>query len=108
MLPNLSDSRGDRMDTHKNARLTPKGREEMVRAVVDHGLSKAETARRYNTTHKTVAKWVSRYRKEGIDGLCDRSSKPLSSPSQTPQATCDAVEVLRRRRYTGTQIAHQL
>src|SRR2546430_3110440 len=25
----------DRMDTHKNARLTPKGREEMVRAVVD-------------------------------------------------------------------------
>ena len=27
------------MDTHKNARLTPKGREEMVRAVVDGGLS---------------------------------------------------------------------
>ena len=25
------------MDTHKNARLTPKGREEMVRAVVDRG-----------------------------------------------------------------------
>ena len=33
------------MDTHKNARLTPKGREEMVRAVVDHGLSKSEAAR---------------------------------------------------------------
>jgi len=44
------------MDTHKNARLTPKGREEMVRAVVDGGLSKAEVARRYNTTLKTVAK----------------------------------------------------
>ena len=29
MSPNLSD----RMDTHKNARLTPKGREDMVRAV---------------------------------------------------------------------------
>jgi hypothetical protein len=28
----------DRMDTHKNARLTPKGREEMVRAVVEGGL----------------------------------------------------------------------
>jgi hypothetical protein len=27
------------MDTHKNARLTPKGREEMVRAVVESGLS---------------------------------------------------------------------
>jgi hypothetical protein len=29
------------MDTHKNARLTPKGREEMVGAVVEGGLSKA-------------------------------------------------------------------
>ena len=96
------------MDTHKNARLTPKGREEMVRAVVDHGLSKAEAARCYNTTPKTVTKWVERFRKEGVDGLRDRSSRPLSSPSQTPQATCDAVEQLRRRRYTGTQIAHQL
>lgn len=96
------------MDTHKNARLTPKGREEMVRTVVDDGLSQAEAARRYNTTPKTVAKWVNRFRKEGIDGLRDRSSKPLSSPSQTPQATCDAVEVLRRQRYTGAQIASQL
>ena len=33
------------MDTHKNARLTPKGREEMVRAVVDRSMSKAAAAR---------------------------------------------------------------
>ena len=38
------------MDTHKNARLTPKGREEMVRAVVDRGMSKAAAARQFNTT----------------------------------------------------------
>jgi transposase InsO family protein len=96
------------MDTHKNARLTPKGREAMVRAVVDCGLSKAEAARRYNTTAKTVSKWVKRFRKEGVEGLCDRSSRPLSSPSQTPQAACDAVEALRRQRYTGAQIANQI
>ena len=42
------------MDTHKNARLTPKGREQMVRSVVDGGLSKAAAARRYNTTPKTI------------------------------------------------------
>ena len=92
---------------HKNARLTPKGREEMVRAVVEGGLSKAAAARRYNTTAKTVAKWVDRFRKEGADGLHDRSSRPHSSPDQTPQPTCDAVEALRRARYTGKQIAHQ-
>ena len=96
------------MHTHKNARLTPKGREDMVRVVVEGGPSKAAAARRFNTTPKTVAKWVERFRKEGVDGLRDRSSRPLSSPDQTPQATCDAVEVLRRQRYTGKQIAAEV
>jgi transposase InsO family protein len=96
------------MDTHKNARLTPKGREEMVRAVVDYGLSKAAAARQFNTTPKTVAKWVGRFRVAGVDGLQDRSSKPLSSPGQTPPATGAAVEALRRQRYTGKQIAAEL
>jgi transposase InsO family protein len=108
MLPNLSDSLENRMDTHKNARLTPKGREGMVRAVVDCGLSKAAVARKFNTTAKTVAKWVERFRMLGVDGLTDRSSKPLSSPSQTPQATSAAIEVLRRQRYTGKQIAAEV
>jgi transposase InsO family protein/transposase-like protein len=96
------------MDTHKNARLTPKGREEMVRSVVDGGLGYAAAARKFNTTPKTVAKWVKRFRAEGGDGLRDRSSRPLSSDSQTPQATCDAIEVLRRQRYTGKQIAAEV
>lgn len=96
------------MDTHKNARLTPKGREAMVRAVVDSGLSKAAAARQFNTTPKTVGKWVERFRAEGVDGLRDHSSKPLSSPGQTPAATCAEVEALRRQRHTGRQIAVEL
>src|SRR5262249_645177 len=59
----------DRMDTHKNARLTPKGREEMVRAVVDRGMSKAAAARQFNTTPKTVGKWAGRCCAEGVDSL---------------------------------------
>lgn len=93
------------MDTHKNASLTPKGREAMVRCVVDGGLSKAAAARQFNTTSKTVAKWVERFRVDGVDGLRDRSSRPLSLPSQTAPATCAVVEALRRQRYTGKQIA---
>jgi transposase InsO family protein len=96
------------MDIHENARLTPKGREDMVRAVVDRGLTKAAAARQFNTTAKTVAKWVGRFRAEGVDGLRDRSSRPLSLPSQTPPSTRTAVEDLRRRRYTGKQIASTL
>src|SRR6201987_174648 len=93
------------MDTHKNAPLTPKGREAMVRCVVEDGLSKAAAARLFNVTPKTVAKWVKRFRAEGVDGLRDRSSRPHSLPSQTPAAACAAVEALRRQRYTGKQIA---
>jgi transposase InsO family protein len=96
------------MDTHKNAPLTPKGREAMVRAVVEGGMSKAAAARRFNTTPKTVAKWVKRFKAEGVDGLRDRSSRPLSSPSQTPLATRERVEALRRQRYTGKHIATEL
>jgi transposase InsO family protein len=96
------------MNSHKNALLTPKGRESMVRAVVDAGLSVATVARLYRTTPKTVSKWVARFRAEGIDGLRDRSSKPHSSPSQTPPTTCAAIEASRRRRHTGKQIAAEV
>src|SRR3984893_13377558 len=96
------------MDTHKNARLTPKGREGMVRTAVDGGLSCATVARRFNTTPKTVAKWVKRFRAEGVDGLRDRSSRPHSLPSQTAPATCATVEALRRQRHTGKQIAAEV
>jgi transposase InsO family protein len=96
------------MNTHNNARLTPKGREDMVRAVVDHGLAKAAAARQFNTTPKTVAKWVARHEAEGVVGLRDHSSKPLSSPSQISLATADAVEILRRERRTQEHIAAEL
>ena len=96
------------MNSHKNALLTPKGREAMVRAVVDDGRSVATVARLYRTTPKTVAKWVARFRAEGIDGLRDRSSRPLSSPSQTPPTTAAAIEALRRQRHTGKQIAGEV
>jgi transposase InsO family protein len=96
------------MDAPRNAPLTPKGREMMVRAVVDFGLSKAAAARQFNTTSKTVAKWVERFEAEGLEGLRDRSSRPLSSPSQATPATCGAVEALRRQRHTGKQIAAEV
>jgi transposase InsO family protein len=80
----------------------------MVRAVVDLGLSKAAVARQFNTTPKTVAKWIGRFEADGVEGLRDRSSKPLSSPSQATPAVCAAVEALRRQRHTGKQIAAEV
>ncbi len=96
------------MDVHKNARLTPRGREEMVRAVVEQGLTPAQAARRFMTTAKTVRTWVDRYRKQGVTGLRDRSSRPHSSPRRTPAAICQAAETLRRQRHTQCHIASAL
>ena len=80
----------------------------MVRSVVEGGLSQADATYQFNTTPKTVVKWVKRFRAEGVDGLRDRSSRPHSSPSQTPPTTCAAIEALRRQRHTGKQIADEV
>jgi transposase InsO family protein len=108
MSPDRSDSPEDRMDTHNNARLAPKGREQMVRSVIDEGLSKSAAACRFNTTPKTVGKWVDRFKAQGVEGLRDRSSRPFSSPAQIPLATADAVEALRRERRIQEHIAAEL
>jgi transposase len=93
------------MNIHKNAPQTPRGREAMVRAVMNDGLSRTAVARQFRATPKTVAKWVKRFREQGADGMHDRSSRPHSSPSQTAFATCAEIERLRRDRYTQDQIA---
>ncbi|MHC2400297.1 hypothetical protein ACVMGC_004841 [Bradyrhizobium barranii subsp. barranii] len=40
------------MDTHKNAALTPKAREAMVRSVIEGGLTKAAAALKFNVSAK--------------------------------------------------------
>jgi predicted peroxiredoxin len=39
----------------------------MVQSVVGGGLSQAGAAELFNTTPKTVAKWVKRFRAEGVE-----------------------------------------
>src|SRR5258707_2866080 len=81
-LRSFSVPRRDQMNSHKNAPLTPKGREAMVRSVIEGGLTQAAAALQFNVSAKTVAKWVNRFRKEGVEGLRDRSSRPHSLPGQ--------------------------
>ncbi|MGI9505143.1 MAG: IS481 family transposase [Geminicoccaceae bacterium] len=96
------------MNVHKNALHTPKGREAMVRKFTDHGWPKSKIARQFAVTVKTVTKWINRFQTDGVAGLQDRSSRPHSMPNQTPDATRDQVEALRRRRYTQGHIAREL
>lgn len=95
------------MNIHKNARLTPSGRERIVRQVVS-GQTPEAVAEAAGVCPRTVRKWVDRYRREGLAGLQDRSSRPHRLYRPTPQAIIEQVERLRRQRYTGKQIAADL
>ncbi len=63
------------MNIHQNARLTPSGRERLVR-LAQSGLSPKAVAETMGVCPKTVGKWVARFEAEGTAGLQDRSSRP--------------------------------
>jgi transposase InsO family protein len=92
------------MNIHKNARLTPLGRERIVKEVLS-GQTPEAAARAAGVCPRTVRKWVARFKSEGIEGLSDRSSRPHRLHRPTPIAIVERVEALRRQRWTGRQIA---
>jgi transposase InsO family protein len=95
------------MDVHKNARLTPRGREHMVSMVVSGQTPKA-VSEAVGVCPRTVRKWVNRYNSEGLAGLQDRSSRPHQLRRPTPQSVIERIEGLRRQRMPGKEIAAQL
>jgi transposase InsO family protein len=95
------------MDVHENARLTPAGREQMVRRVVESGQTPQAVGQAVGVCPRTVRKWVKRFRAEGISGLRDRSSRPRRLYRTTPARLVERIEALRRQRWTGKQIAHE-
>ena len=92
------------MNVHKDARLTPRGRAELVRRVGQGETPRALCAA-LGITIKTVNKWVERHRAGGSPGLADRSSRPHRLYRPTPVETVETVLALRRQRFNGQQIA---
>ncbi len=95
------------MNIHKNARLTPIGREHMVRAILA-GQTPQAAARAAGVCPHTAHKWLARFKAEGLAGLTDRSSRPKRLPRQTSSAVVEQVIALRRQRLSGQHIAKQV
>jgi transposase InsO family protein len=95
------------MNIHKNARLTPIGRERLVQAVLG-GQTPEAAADAAGVCPRTAHKWIARFKSEGRAGLMDRSSRPQRLYRPTPAAIVEQVEALRRQRNTGKQIAAEL
>jgi transposase InsO family protein len=92
------------MNVHKNARLTPRGREWIVSQAASGQTPKA-VAGAVGVCPRTVRKWVKRHKTEGLAGLADRSSRPKRLYRPTPQPVVERIEALRRQHLTGKAIA---
>ena len=87
--------------SHRNAPLTPTGRLRLARCVVEDGWPLRRAAERFQVAHTTAARWASRYRQHGEDGMHDRSSRPHRSPRQASAAMEWQVLAMRRRHRIG-------
>lgn len=92
------------MNIHKNARLTPLGRERLV-GLIAGGMAFVQAGAICGCAARTAAKWWRRFEREGPEGLKDRSSRPHSLRNPTPEAVAEQIIALRRQRLTGAHIA---
>jgi hypothetical protein len=67
-----------RMNLHKNARLTPGGRERIIELVAS-GQTPQAASQAVGVCPRPVRKWGKRYVQEGVAGLLDRNPRPPSS-----------------------------
>ena len=94
------------MNSHKNARLAPKGREILVRRL-ERGEHPNDVASAMGISVRSVYKWCKRYRDHGLAGLQDRSSRPARSPARTCADIEAQVVQLRRERRIMDRIAQE-
>jgi transposase len=75
-------------------------RYQAVVEVLNDGATVTDVARRYGVARQTVHDWLRKYAAQGLRGLADRSSRPLSCPHQMP-AEVEARIVEMRRAHPG-------
>ena len=58
---------------HQNARMTPLGRVEMVRRILEERRPVADVAAGFGVSERTARKWLARFRSERAAGDCQES-----------------------------------
>ena len=84
------------MKTHKIARLPFARRLELADCVLRGSVTSQAAAMRHGVSLRTARKWIARYRKDGVEGLHDRSSKPHRSPKAMDAEKSQTILQLRR------------
>jgi transposase InsO family protein len=96
------------MKLHGNARTCPNSRRLLVDRVCEQSWPVAAVAEAAGVSERTVYRWLSRWRQEGLEGLRDRSSAPRRIPHRTAPDRVQAIAALRRLRMTAAEIAEVL
>ena len=95
------------MNVHKNAVLTPRGREQLINRI-EAGESGAAAAAAVGVSERTVWKWMARKRAGGLEALQDRSSRPHRSPKRVHRVRERQILRLRRKRWAQAAIGDHL
>jgi transposase InsO family protein len=95
------------MNSHKHARLTPRGRALLVRRVLEEDWTVAAAAEAAGVSRRTAYKWLARFKAEGVAGLLDRSSRPRRSPRACSAVELQGFEQRRRQRVPLWRIAQE-
>ncbi len=95
------------MELHKNARSCPASRLLLVHRIAG-GMPVTGAASAAGLSRRTAFKWKRRFTEAGEAALVDRSSRPRRMPRQAHPDRVEEVLRLRRRRYTGPQIASRV
>jgi hypothetical protein len=80
----------------------------MVEQVLAQDRSIALAAEAAGVSERTCAKWVTRYRQAGPEGLLDRSSAPRRVHNRTDRRLVELLMSLRRLRFTAPELADLL
>ena len=94
---------------HPNARLTPRGRRELVR-LVEQGATLRQAASVCGVAASTACVWTRRWRaamseeQASLACLCDRSSRPVSSPRRCSASLEERICAARRETGWGPRL----
>ena len=95
------------MNIHKQARTLPVSRGLLVERV-RAGRRVGDVASELGVSRRTAYKWLARHRREGVEGLQDRPSRPRRVVGRTCLVREEVVVALRRLRMTGPEIARKM
>ena len=95
------------MNAHKNARLTPFGRELMIRRILEERWPAVKAAQAAGVSERTAYKWLARYRGGGTAALHNAKPVPRRVGHRLRGEQIAAIEGLRRQRLSGPAIARR-